>query len=167
MASAVCSRCSICERSVSGSLSSTSVLRNSIASQMPISRRVLPRYSRFFARTKSRRLVRVVEAVELADARADVVPIVAEGRLLLGLGIAIEEERFPLVEVLERLRLGRAVRLFGHLGGTPGGRDAWERTDTGEDCSGFEPSATRDLSGRGPEGVYVTAFAITMPACRS
>ena len=39
---------------VSGSLSSTSVFRYSIASQIPIRLRVWPRNSRFFARTKSR-----------------------------------------------------------------------------------------------------------------
>ena len=68
--------------SVSGSLSSTSVLRNSIASQMPIVRRFLARYSRFLAQDEVERLVAVVEPVELADGRADVVAVVAERRLL-------------------------------------------------------------------------------------
>ena len=44
---------SICVSEVSGSLSSTSVFRYSIASQMPIVRRFSPRYSRFLARTNS------------------------------------------------------------------------------------------------------------------
>ena len=53
MASAVCIACSICVKSMSGSLSSTSVLRKSSASQTVSVLRLSARYSRFFSSTKS------------------------------------------------------------------------------------------------------------------
>ena len=46
--SEVCNRCASCDRSVSGSLSSISVLRNSAASQTPISRWLRLKYSSLF-----------------------------------------------------------------------------------------------------------------------
>lgn len=53
IASAVCIACSIWERSMSGSESSTIASRSSVASQMVIFLRERERYSRFFPRTKS------------------------------------------------------------------------------------------------------------------
>src|SRR5438552_13672191 len=53
IASAVCSKCSICVTSVSGSLSSTKVFKYSAISQMLFFPRFRPQYSAFFFRTKS------------------------------------------------------------------------------------------------------------------
>ena len=53
IASAVCRACSICVRSMSGSLSSTSVFRNSSASHTVIVLRDSERYSFFFASTNA------------------------------------------------------------------------------------------------------------------
>ncbi len=102
MASAVCIRCSIWVRSVSGSLSLTSVLRNSIASQIPIVRRVFGRILPLLGEDEFQGLVAVIEPVELAHGRADVIAVVAEGRRLPRLGIPLLEERFPLVHSRER-----------------------------------------------------------------
>ena len=49
------------------------------------------------------RLIAVIQPVELADGRADVRPVIAERRLLAGLRIALPEERFPLVEIGQRV----------------------------------------------------------------
>ena len=53
IASAVCIACSICVKSMSGSLSSTRVLRKSSVSNTVIGLRFIDRYSAFFPRTKS------------------------------------------------------------------------------------------------------------------
>ena len=101
IASDVCIRCSICVRSVSGSLSSTSVLRNSIASQIPIVALVLAEVLPFFGPHEVERLMAMIQPVELADAGPDVRSIIAERRLLFGLRIALLEKVFPVVETGE------------------------------------------------------------------
>ena len=54
------------------------------------------------------RLMSMIQPVELADARADIRPVIAERRLLIGLRIPFLQERFPLVQVSQRVGLRRS-----------------------------------------------------------
>src|SRR6516164_635572 len=94
MASDVCSRCSIWVRSVSGSLSSTSVLRYSAISQMLFVSEVA--VLGFFLEYEVVGLASVIFAVELGDARIGLGLIVAELSFGFALLVASGDEVVPI-----------------------------------------------------------------------
>src|SRR5262245_7099861 len=109
IASAVCSKCSICVKSVSGSLSSTSVFRylrhfpNALfcAGQAAI--------FRFFLQHKIVGLLGVIFSVELGDAGIRVSFVIAKFFFGFSLTIASGDEIVPLFELLHRSVFGYAT----------------------------------------------------------
>ena len=75
-----------------------------------IPRHVLP----LLGQDEVQRLIPVIQPVELPHRGADIRPVIPKRRRLSGLRIALLEERFPLIEAGQWIRLGRIKTVLRH-----------------------------------------------------